>query len=648
MKNLKSNKLIITFVVLAFMMSFSGNAFAADNSKQTKVAVEQSWINPVSRDLQEQVSVSQSKNILGPSLEVTSFDELKSKIQYILTNRLTDVNIHATYCDNIDNLMNQTKTLLDDSSTVDDYVFGSIIGWNCNVSGYKYDYSTHLQISYVETKDQADMVEVQVRQILSQIIKTSMSDFEKEKAIHDYIVSSVAYDTALINHSDYGALFNKHTTVCQGYALLCYKMLTDAGITARLVISDNGPDEDGHAWNMVQINGKWYHLDCTYDDPVPDIKGRVEYNYFNRTDSEMAKNHTWDRTKYPQATTEFNFATDMPTKDTEKPTIDSVILDKNGQVSIKTSYFSDNTKVNFGLVHEDGSDASQTDGKYNIILMDDTTVIYGGFYSGEYFIPEYVPEDNYKIKVVIGNQTAYSNIISVKRDSTIIINSIKDGYIGKDISSMLAGTVSDKDGIDDVELAIKNNNKQYINLDTGIYDGKLSNIAVKLNLNEDGTFVQNVPVIDKLADGKYTIEVSVFDSNGFETVKGISFTKVSAYDWQKILNDKPWKAKYSSLTELNTIMDVPANKKFTVKFSQDVNFSTLNNSEVQVVDAENGQVISSAVTKLTSNSMQIALNLNLEAGKVYYIIVNNDAVKAGDGKSLKNGVVCPFKVADNI
>lgn len=648
MKNLKSNKLIITFVVLAFIMSFSGNAFAADNMRPTKVALEQSWINPVSRSLQEQVSASQSKNILGPSLEVTSFDELKSKIQYILTNRVTDVNIHATYCDNIDNLMDQTKALLDDSSTVDDYVFGSIIGWNCNVSGYKYNYSAHLQISYVETKDQADMVEAQVRQILSQIIKTGMSDFEKEKAIHDYIVSTVAYDTALIDHSDYGALFNKHTTVCQGYALLCYKMLTDAGITSRLVISDNGPDEDGHAWNMVQINGKWYHLDCTYDDPVPDVKGRVEYNYFNKTDSEMAKDHTWDRTKYPQATTEFNFITDMPTNGTEKPSIDSVILGKDGQVSIKTSYFSDNTKVDFGLVHEDGSDASETDGKHNIIFMDDNTSIRGGFYSGEYFIPEYVPEDNYKIKVVIGDQTAYSNIISVKRDSTITISSIQDGYIGKDISSTLAGNVSDKDGIDDAELAIKNNDKQYINLDTGVYDGQLNNIAVKLNLNEDGTFVQNIPVIDKIADGKYTIEVSAFDSNGFETVKGVNFTKVSVYDWQKILNDKPWKAKYSSLTELNTIMDVPANKKFTVNFSQDVDFNTLNNSDVQVIDAENGQVISSTVTKLTNNSVQVSPTSTLNAGRVYYIVISGDALKSTSNKSLNNGVVCPFKVADNI
>lgn len=641
MKNLKSSKVIITFVVLAFIMSFSGNAFAAAVTETTKVALEQKWINPASRDL-KQISFSQNKNILGASFEVTSFDELKSKIQYILVNRLTDVNIHSNYCDNADNFNNQIKTLMNDSSTVDDYALGSILGWTCYTSGSGYEYDINLQISYVETKAQADSVETQVRQILSQIIKPGMNDFDKEKAIHDYIVSTVAYDTSLTDHSDYGALFNKHTTVCQGYALLCYRMLTDSGINARLVLSDNTSDEDGHAWNMAQIDGKWYHLDCTYDDPVPDVPGRIEYNYFNKTDAEMAVNHTWDRTQYPAASTEFKFPNTI-----KRHNIDWVVLRKNGEINISTTGISDGTEINFSLVNEDGTDASETDGRNNIIFMDAAPVINGGTYSGQYFIPEYVPEQNYKIKVTIGDQTSYSNVISVKRDSTVVVNSIKDGYTGKDISSTLAGTASDKDGVDEVEVGIKNSDGKYIDLNTGLYDEKLSNIAVKINLNSDGTFSQSIPVIDKISDGKYTIEISVFDSNGFETVKAINFTKASAYDWQKILDNKPWKLEYSSLTELNTLMDVPANKKFTVKFSQDVDFNTLSNSNVKIIDAENGQVILSAVTKATGNSMQIEPTSTLTAGRVYYIVISNDTLKSTSNKNLKNGVVCPFKVADN-
>jgi len=641
MKNLKSSKVIITFVVLAFIMSFSGNAFAAAVTETTKVALEQRWTNPASRDL-KQISFSQNKNILGTSFEVTSFDELKSKIQYILVNRLTDVNIHANYCGNIDYFSDQIKTLLSDSSTVDDYVFGSIIGFTCNMNGNSYNYDASLQISYVETKAQADIVETKVREILSQIIKNGMDDVEREKAIHDYIVSTVAYDTSLTDHSDYGALFNKHTTVCQGYALLCYKMLTDAGINTRLVISDNASNEYGHAWNMAQINGRWYHLDCTYDDPVPDVPGRIEYNYFNKTDAEMAVNHTWDKTKYPAATTEFEFPNTGKIHN-----IDLVHLGKYGQINISTSGINDGTKINFSLVNEDGTDASETDGKNNIIFMDEAPNIYAGTYSGQYFIPEYVPEQNYKIKVTIGYQTAYSSIISVKRDSTITVNSIQDGYVGKDISSTLTGTVSDKDGVDVVEVGIKNSDGNYVNLNTGLYDGQLNNIAVKVNLNQDGTFSQSIPVIDKIGDGKYTFEISAFDSNEFETVKSINFTKDSSYNWQRILNNKPWTAKYGSLTQLNTIMDVSPNKKFTIKFSKDVDFSTLSNSDVQVIDAENGQAIFSVITKLTDDSVEVAPTSPLTNGRVYYIVISNDTLKSVDSNSLKNGVVCPFKVADN-
>ena len=50
-----------------------------------------------------------------------------------------------------------------------------------------------------------------------------MSDFEKQKKIHDWIEKNVAYDTTLVNHSDYDALVSPYKTVCQGYALLLTK-----------------------------------------------------------------------------------------------------------------------------------------------------------------------------------------------------------------------------------------------------------------------------------------------------------------------------------------------------------------------------------------------------------------------------------------
>lgn len=56
-------------------------------------------------------------------------------------------------------------------------------------------------------------------------------------------------------------------------------------------------EQDGvsqnHAWNAIQIDGNWYQVDVTWDDPVPDEKGRVIYTYFNVTDEIMRRNHSY-------------------------------------------------------------------------------------------------------------------------------------------------------------------------------------------------------------------------------------------------------------------------------------------------------------------------------------------------------------------
>jgi hypothetical protein len=155
-------------------------------------------------------------------------------------------------------------------------------------------------ITYLENKTQTSYVTTQVQKILKEIIKPEMKDFQKEKAIHDYIVSNIAYDTNLVNYSAYAAL-TKGKTVCQGFALLTYRMLDEVGITNRIVEGYAGGRP--HAWNLVQIEGNWYQLDTTWDDPVPFVKGRIMDTYFNLTDTELKKDHSWIQTNYPAATT---------------------------------------------------------------------------------------------------------------------------------------------------------------------------------------------------------------------------------------------------------------------------------------------------------------------------------------------------------
>jgi len=126
-----------------------------------------------------------------------------------------------------------------------------------------------------------------------------MNDDQKEKVIHEYIVTHVAYDTTLSKFSAYEALKNGKT-VCSGYAQLAYKMLNESGIETKIILGKgNG---ENHAWNLVKLHDTWFHLDCTWDDPLPDVLGRVLYTYYNLNDEKISKDHSFVKSDYPVAT----------------------------------------------------------------------------------------------------------------------------------------------------------------------------------------------------------------------------------------------------------------------------------------------------------------------------------------------------------
>lgn len=59
-----------------------------------------------------------------------------------------------------------------------------------------------------------------------------------------------------------------------------------------------------HAWNLVLLNGAWYHLDTTWDDPDPSPEGGISTLYYMRTDAQMRLDHTWTKS-YPAASTSY-------------------------------------------------------------------------------------------------------------------------------------------------------------------------------------------------------------------------------------------------------------------------------------------------------------------------------------------------------
>lgn len=121
--------------------------------------------------------------------------------------------------------------------------------------------------TYLTTASQENNVNITVSKALRDLALANSSVYGKIKAIYDYIILTVDYDFTYSRYSAYDALYAR-TAVCQGYALLMYKMLIEAGVPVRLVSGEavTGGERGAHAWNIVKIGRYWYNMDVTWDD----------------------------------------------------------------------------------------------------------------------------------------------------------------------------------------------------------------------------------------------------------------------------------------------------------------------------------------------------------------------------------------------
>ncbi len=225
--------------------------------------------------------------------------DLADKVKTAMISRNLTYTIQYTGDASISNNIKNIFTEIFDS---DDYLHYITKSYGTTIYGAAGNLTMKFNFSYWETLAQSQFVENKVDEVLNNIISPGMNDYQKEKAIHDWIVANVIYDSSLVQHSAYAALASPYKTVCQGYSLLAYKMLTEAGVEARIIEGKAG--NQNHAWLLVNLDGVHYHLDPTWDDPVPDVPGRIKYDYYNLTDEEIKVNHSWTKS-YPEANTSF-------------------------------------------------------------------------------------------------------------------------------------------------------------------------------------------------------------------------------------------------------------------------------------------------------------------------------------------------------
>ncbi|NLL44588.1 MAG: hypothetical protein GX247_02840 [Mollicutes bacterium] len=205
--------------------------------------------------------------------------------------------------------------------TQDEYILSNI-----NNFVHPYNSYNHLSINYnnlgkivikvekLYSDFEVKMIDQKIEEIYNKIITEDMSIKKKILAIHDYIIHNTSYDSERAemiqnnindrpykyqSHKAYGPLI-QNMAICSGYSDTMALFLNKMELNNYKIASQE------HIWNLVYLDGQWYHLDLTWDDPViGNGKSMIIHNYFLITTEELEKEmddqHEFSKEVYSEA-----------------------------------------------------------------------------------------------------------------------------------------------------------------------------------------------------------------------------------------------------------------------------------------------------------------------------------------------------------
>lgn len=320
----KSFFLSLVFAMLFFL--FGGNV-----NVQAETTLEPyTYINPVYKDvLSDVLPEAVTPYSLETPQNVSYTDDvqqLAATLRQQMLNRTTTIHLYyhsntAITQDSLDQLSDQLFNLAvahTGNGKEGDYLRWHCEGWTLGASyssassGYNMDLT--FTMYYLSDASQEAQMDQAVSSLISSLNLSGKNEYQKAKAIYDYMCSNITYDYKNLNDpnytlkfSAYAALINK-TSVCQGYATLFYRLALEAGLDARVIAGVAGGGN--HAWNIVKINGSYYNLDSTWD------AGRDPYDYFLKnmddfSDHDRNADYTASDfvTAYPMSATSYDEST---------------------------------------------------------------------------------------------------------------------------------------------------------------------------------------------------------------------------------------------------------------------------------------------------------------------------------------------------
>ncbi len=302
-----------TIVEASEVTTMEGVEASSNQSESNRSEVDKSdeniiyMVNPLYEDvisiddLKKKLDSSNDEQLFGASTGqyFSDYDSAVSYLRKQMVSRETEItlNFPASWFDShkdglyYDLLYDAMKC--DDSSTGQEgdaliYGFGG-----CRLS---YSNAGYIQytMSYHSDAEQEAKLTAAVAEAMTTLQLNGLSEAKKITKIHDYICNHVDYaynSTEEQIYTAYGALCTRKA-VCQGYAVLFYRLCKEAGLSVRIIsgTGNGGP----HAWNIVRIGSKYYNVDCTWDG-----QDAATYNEFLLKSEADFRDHT--RESWPVA-----------------------------------------------------------------------------------------------------------------------------------------------------------------------------------------------------------------------------------------------------------------------------------------------------------------------------------------------------------
>ena len=269
-----------------------------------------------------------------------SMEEAADYLRGQMKDRVTEVEVYLSGVENTDSLQTTVDALVDGAlqhtgqPTEGDYLAFQLGGYQWTAQAVGMNGGGDVRVTYTfafyTTAQQEREVDAAVAQVLDVLDLDGQDDDTKLRAIYDYICANVTYDHQHVNDEDYtpqytayGALMDG-TAVCQGYAVLLYRLALEAGIDCR-VVSGLGQADTGtenHGWNIADLGGWYYCLDATWD-----AGNAGDYDWFLRGESAFAGRHTpfeqyqtqWWQTVHPVSEDDYPSAAPPPVRPTATP-----------------------------------------------------------------------------------------------------------------------------------------------------------------------------------------------------------------------------------------------------------------------------------------------------------------------------------------